>query len=342
MGGNFNYVQKCFELFPRLTREMFGQEYYMTEIEKMLSHVKEEDCLERNDIIKIVEAREWDFKKFWPDLANALSIDKPIRGIFKLDWEGRRKTIFTLYKNFFHIELVSVILRFIDPQNYAIISPPVEKFFSLQPKEDHVEYYANYLTLLKKTSKRFLVPTRLADIDMALWSLFFLTKNWGEEEFRKKWTESESSTIQLILYCYKNDRFFKKIRLSEALKQAYQDIEENGYEPNRVFLADCLDSEQIDPALAMITISFSFENFLWNLIEETGQADVFRQLRSREKWIKKLEQDKIIESSSIFQRCLELRDRSVHPWLEKLSHVEREEFIANLEKLMLMKKVNRL
>lgn len=252
----------------------------------------------------------------------------------------KKETISFLYKRFLHIEVVSIILRFVDPQNYAIISPPVEKFFSLQPKEDHVEYYVSYLNLLEKTSKHFRSPTRLADVDMALWCLSFLLRHWGDNEYRAKWTESEKSIIELIIHCYSRDRFFKKIRLREALLQAYRNIEEGECEPNRIFLAECLDSEEIDPELAMITISFCFENLLWKVIEETGKAEEFKVLRPRLKWIKKLKGNKIYETISIFKTCLELRDRAVHPWLKKLSAVEREDFIYNLEKLILKKKAN--
>ena len=180
MQGNFNYLQKSFEMFPRLTGIMFGWEYNMTEIENKLSNVRENDRLERNDLLRIRNAEEWDYKKFWPDLESAIDLEQSVRGIFKLGWEERKKTISDLYEQFLHIEVVSVILRFVDPQNYAIISPPVEKFFSLQPKDDHIEYYINYLNMLKKTSKHFQLPNRLAEVDIALWSLTYILRNWSE------------------------------------------------------------------------------------------------------------------------------------------------------------------
>jgi len=342
MQGKFNYVQKSLDMFPKLTEIMFGRKYNMAVIENKLSKVQEDDCLDSNDLLRIRDAEEWDYKKFWPDLMTTIDLDQPINGIFNLGWKGRKKTISELYNRFLHIEVISVILRFVDPQNYAIISPPVENFFSLQPKDDHVEYYIYYLNLLKKTSKHFQFPNSLANVDMALWSLTYILKNWGDKEFRAKWTEKDKSIIELIIHSYKNDLFFKKIRLSEALKQAYQDIEKSGCEPDRIFLADCLDSEVIDTELSMIIVSYSFENFLWKIIKETGRAEEYKILRPRKKWIEKLSETKIFKTSSIFNRCLDLRDRAVHPWLKKLNPVEREEFIASLEKLILKKKVNNL
>ncbi|MFC2165387.1 hypothetical protein ACFLT2_10390 [Acidobacteriota bacterium] len=340
MQSKFNYVEECLELFPKLTKIMFGSEYDLDEIENKLRNVKKDDRLDRNDLLRIRDAREWDYKKFWPDLITVVDLDKPIVGIFNLPWEENKKTISELYSRFLNIEVVSVILRFVDPQNFAIISPPVEKFFSLQPKEDHVEYYTSYLNLLKKTSKHFLYPNRLADVDMALWCLSFIMKNWGDKEFCAKWTESERPVIELIIHCYKVDQYFKKLRLCEALSQVYLDIGEDESEPNRLFLADCLDSEEIDPELAMIIVSFCFEKFLWDLIKETDRVEEFREVRSRKKWIEMLEGNKIFETSLIFGTCAELRDRSVHPWLQKLSPVEREDFIANMEKLIIKKKAN--
>ena len=282
MQENFNYVKKSLELFPKLTGIMFGWEYNMAEIENKLSNVREDDCLNKNDLLRIRDAEEWDYKKFWPDLMRAIDLNKPIRGIFRLGWEKRKKTISELYKRFLNIEVVSVLLRFVDPQNYAILSPPVEKFFLLQPKDDHVEYYINYLNLLKKTSRHFQLTNRIADVDMALWCLTYILKNWNEEEFCTKWTEEDKSIIELIIYRYKSDLYFKKIRLSEVLKQAYQDIKEGECEPNRIFLAECLDSEVIDPELAMIILSYSFESLLWKLIEETGRAEEYIYIREIE------------------------------------------------------------
>ncbi|MFC2157559.1 hypothetical protein ACFLT9_06960 [Acidobacteriota bacterium] len=65
-------------------------------------------------------------------------------------------------------------------------------------------------------------------------------------------------------------------------------------------------------------------------------------MRPRKEWIHKLEGIKIFETSSIFKDCMDFRDRAVHPWLKKLSSAEREEFIDNLEKLVLKRKANKL
>ncbi len=98
----------------------------------------------------------------------------------------------------------------------------------------------------------------------------------------------------------------------------------------------------IDTELSMIIVSYSFENFIWKIIKETGRAEEYKILRPRKKWIEKLSETKIFKTSSIFNRCLDLRDRAVHPWLKKLNPVEREEFIDSLEKLILKEKANNL
>jgi Txe/YoeB family toxin of Txe-Axe toxin-antitoxin module len=342
MTGNFNYLQKSFALFPKLTGIMFGFEYDMERIEDKVSHVKEKDRLERKDLSTIYDAEEWNYNKFWPDLSTSTKFKQPVTGIFNLGWEKRRKTISELYKRFRHIEVVSVILRFVDPDNFAIISPPVEKFFSLQPKDNHVEYYLNYLDLLRKTARHFKRPGRIADVDMAIWTLTYLIKNWDNEEFRSKWDNQEKYKIGLIVHSYKNNLFFKKIRLQEALKQLYQDIEDGWSEPNRITLADCLDSEMVDPDLAMIIVAYSFENLLWELVLETGKEEEFIDIWSRVEWINKLKGVKIFKSFPIFRKCVDFRNRAVHPWLPRLSPVEREDFIYKLEKLIRMKKSNNL
>ncbi|MBD3377433.1 hypothetical protein GF406_20565 [candidate division KSB1 bacterium] len=342
MTGNFNFLKESFELFPKLTGIMFGFEYAMEKIERKVQHVKENDRLERKDISAIYDAEEWNYNKFWPDLLTSNQFKQPITGIFNLGWQKRKKTISVLYKKFLHIEVVSVILRFVDPDNFAIISPPVEKFFSLQPRDNHVEYYLNYLDLLRKSSRHFKIPSRIADVDMAIWTLTYLVKNWGSEEFRNKWDGKEQCTIGLIVHHYRNDNFFKKIRLLEALKQLYQDIDDGWSEPKRIILADCLDSEIVDPDLAMIIVAYGFENLLWELVLETGKEEEFKEIWSRVEWIKKLKGDKIFKSFSIFEECVDFRNRAVHPWLPRLNPVEREDFIYKLEKLIRRKKTNNL
>ena len=67
------------------------------------------------------------------------------------------------------IELVSIILRFIRPEKYAIFSTPTEMLLEIR-RGSPVETYVNYLTDLRLIQKRYGFE-RVADVDMALWVL---------------------------------------------------------------------------------------------------------------------------------------------------------------------------
>ena len=47
----------------------------------------------------------------------------------------------------------------------------------------------------------------------------------------------------------------------------------------------------IDPELAMIIVSYSFENLLWELIIDTRKEAEFLPIKSRKRWIEKLKGD---------------------------------------------------
>ena len=79
------------------------------------------------------------------------------------------KVIWQLFEIIKNIEIVSCILRFIDPIKYAIFSPPVENLLNIRGN-DPVNKYINYLRDLKQIGEVYEF-TRIADVDHALWTL---------------------------------------------------------------------------------------------------------------------------------------------------------------------------
>jgi hypothetical protein len=78
--------------------------------------------------------------------------------------------IASLLAVFKSIELVSIILRFVKPEHYGIISPPVEKILDVQRGRGAVKTYLNYLRDLRNV-RRYYHFERTADADMGLWVL---------------------------------------------------------------------------------------------------------------------------------------------------------------------------
>ncbi len=68
------------------------------------------------------------------------------------------------------IELVSIILRFVRPEHYGIISLPVERVLDVRRGSEAIETYQNYLADLRAVRFHYGFK-RTADADMALWVL---------------------------------------------------------------------------------------------------------------------------------------------------------------------------
>ena len=66
------------------------------------------------------------------------------------------------------IENVSVVLRYVNPLQYGIISPPVEKVLEVRRGRTEVETYLNYLRDIRDVRDHHGLA-RAADADMALW-----------------------------------------------------------------------------------------------------------------------------------------------------------------------------
>jgi hypothetical protein len=93
----------------------------------------------------------------------------PLQGVFRRLRPLDEDTIGTLQSILKNIEIVSVILRCMDPTNYGIISAPVENLLNIQgPTQENK--YISYLGNLGELRDVYGFE-RIADVDMALWTL---------------------------------------------------------------------------------------------------------------------------------------------------------------------------
>jgi hypothetical protein len=123
--------------------------------------------------IKDLSKREyWSFDDFWmvPGWWRYRKHANKTKGLFKDLPENEKNVISILYGIFKNIEVVSIILRFIDPENYGIISPPVRYAIGLKAKDNYVDEYLDYLSALRMYTKEYMFG-RAADADIALWAL---------------------------------------------------------------------------------------------------------------------------------------------------------------------------
>jgi len=144
----------------------------LAEIENKLEPVRtgeEKFSRKHLEIIKDPEGQYWKFLTWWkiPNLDEA-QYDLIGDSLAKLD--PKKKTpVIRLNDVIKNIEIVSCILRFVDPFHYGILSPPVETLLGVKGDSSEQKYF-NYLENLRELQREYNF-TRIADVDMALWAL---------------------------------------------------------------------------------------------------------------------------------------------------------------------------
>src|SRR4030042_2749353 len=142
-------------------------------LEKIFSGLKgTEKQLSYGKINKLTKTEYWNFDDFWmvPSWWYYRKCAKKTKGLFRESPKNEDHVISILYGIFKNIEVVSIILRFIDPENYGIISPPVRCALGLKAKDNYVDEYLDYLSVLRMYAREYEF-TRVADADIALWTL---------------------------------------------------------------------------------------------------------------------------------------------------------------------------
>ena len=167
-----DYLHKCAELHLEVTERRFGRRQDLDEIERAVAHVLSSRRFTYDDIERIRDSRIWDADLFgyWPSRTEFESIIHSAEWDFWYLPQGEKKAIATLLKVFRRIETASVVLRFIAPSHYGILSPPVETILGLGPYRRLGDRYKAYLRNLRALQRdRGLASVAMTD--MALWVL---------------------------------------------------------------------------------------------------------------------------------------------------------------------------
>jgi hypothetical protein len=197
-------LRELFDLFPEATRYLFGKEQSLEKIENLLSPVKDGKESFSMKHLLIIEDKD---KKFWhfshwgsfPHFDDNQFYE--ISKILKIR-KHKKECITQLYKFFKNIEHVSVILRFIDPDNYGIFTPPVEKILETKRSYNPIQTYLNYLDDLETIRKSCSNFPRIADIDVAIWVLSNLVRKERSgliKDYIEKWAPEHYYKIKDFL-----------------------------------------------------------------------------------------------------------------------------------------------
>lgn len=151
-----DYLHECRCLHGQVTKIRYGK---LQDLDKVESRVA---CMwkEKASMWKIVEAihktEAFDASMFGSFDRDVLK--SAIRAIDRTEWrhliereqhEEHKELVALLFEAYNQIEPVSVVLRFIDPKSFGIMSSPVQAVLGIRPRRKATGTYEAYLKSLK-------------------------------------------------------------------------------------------------------------------------------------------------------------------------------------------------
>jgi len=167
------YLRRCLDDFPVICRLKYGTEFDLASVEERVRHLRRSTPLTYADLKYFESPEHWWFRRYWvfpPKDRIEPALEKETFDFWNLPESNEAGTIRRLLYIFKSIELVSIILRFIRPEHYAIYSSPIQYMLDIRHGRENVETYLKYLGNMREIEKRYGF-VRVADVDMALWVL---------------------------------------------------------------------------------------------------------------------------------------------------------------------------
>ena len=211
-----DYLHRCCDLHAELTEIGFGRRQDLGDIERAVAHVRSSRQLTYDDIEKIKGSRDWiaDLFGYWPSRTEIESILDPGEWDFWNLPKREDKAITALVGVFRQVELASVVLRFIVPEHYGILSPPVETVLGLGPYPRREDRYKAYLHNLRELQlDRGLATAAMAD--MALWVLQVGVVDGLLHEHRD---------YEMLQDAYQNDARLRAIQVGNLTSRLFNDL----------------------------------------------------------------------------------------------------------------------
>ena len=300
----------------------------LAEVEHKLQQARDESKIKKSTLELLEEETDyWTYGKWWQELSPCLDEDEHIQ-IRRRDvasQKARKDIVEELHNRFKSIEGVSLVLRFLYPEEFGILSLPVIHFISLAPSRKPVDYYIDYLDILRGFRDHYKSNKlqRIADIDMAFWSAAHFSQDPN--------LEPELVPYRKEMY---QDVYFQEVRFRNLLKglTRYGELAESQY---LVFARVLLDH---DYQIAAAVAAKPFDTFIHKLakqwdVDQFDDQDEPRPTRS-------LIEDLREHEESIQVRCDRLHElwnwriKAVHDVSSPLRKEEARQFVEGVEKLL--------
>ena len=304
-----DYLHTCAARHRELTEKLSGKPQDLDAIERAVASARSRRCLGYETVQAIVESPNFAAgQRFW-NWPSRAEIEEGLAGEQIDFWnlpKNERAVIKKLRSVFRTFEAVSVILRFLVPKHYGILSTPVEHLLGIQPARESIDRYLNYVQDLRAVRDKRGFSTA-AQADQALWTL-----QLGVYAGRLDNTDQIKTE-------HAADKFLRSIRVKNLADALFEPM-------SRLDLAESLVANRLE--LASQLAALEFERAVRGYSKKSTSAEDLNRI---------IDQFAPAHAVGEWQRCRALRNRAVHgkalDQREVESLIQTTRLIVDLEQL---------
>lgn len=279
-----DYLHVCAARHHELLQILSGHKQDVDAIERSLAKVKSHRHLTYATVQAIVESPNFKAgRQFW----TWPSKDEIESGLAKEEidfWNlpKNEKTVLKKLRTVFRtFEAVSVILRFLVPKHYGILSTPVEHLLGIQPSRESIDRYLNYVKDLREIRDKRGFDTA-AHADQALWTLQIGV--YG----------GKLPDVDAIKKAHAKDGMLRAIRVKNLADALFEPM-------SKIDLAEALAPHRLELASQLAALEF-----------ERAVRGYAKKSKSTEDLSSIIQQFAPAHAVGDWQRCRSLRNRVVH------------------------------
>ena len=306
-----DYLDVCAGRHRELLEKLTGRPQDLDSIERAVAGARSRRSLGYDTVQAIVESPNFAAgQRFW-NWPSRAEIEAGFSG-YEIDlWnlpKNERATIKKLRSVFKTFEAVSVILRFLVPKHYGILSTPVEHLLGIQPARESIDRYLNYSSDLRAVRDKRAFATA-AQVDQALWTLQLGVYGGRLED------------VDQIKAAHTRDTFLRSIRVKNLADALFEPM-------TRLDLAESLITHRLE--LASQLAALEFERAVRGYSKRSTAADDLSKV---------IDQFAPAHALGEWQRCRALRNRAVHG--KALDHREVAALIQTTRQVEDLEKLKR-
>jgi hypothetical protein len=282
--------------FPRVCREKFGRSYNFARLEKRLEPLRTgQRWLVARDVLTIFDPEQTPLARYWP-IPPEKDLDRVLKQRLYLGpLEGLkepRQLVEQLLAVFHNIGVVSIVLRFVHPQRFAIFSNPVAYLLRVHGATA-VDAYLAFCDELRAWQRHFALAS-VAETELALWTYDQIVRH-GEDTAQAAQARS----------AFERDLWVQRRRAAQVLRPFLRDY--GPLELARILLEE-------DPNLAGKIVAEEYERLLSAAARNYYRRSLAGQKGAVPGLLERMARDGHISAAERveLQRIWEIRNKAVH------------------------------